>query len=379
MTTASRHDVSPVSDATPRPTTADDRSATDNLRVRRMEPLPTPEQIRAELPLSPEAIEMIARSRREVHEVLAGDDDRLLVVVGPCSAHDPDAVLDYAHRLAATRDRLGDDLVIVMRVYFEKPRTTVGWKGLINDPAIDGTFDISRGLRLARKVLLDVLDAGVPAGCEFLETTTPQYLADTVSYGAIGARTVESQVHRQLVSGLSMPVGLKNGSDGDVQVAVDGCVASAAAQTFLGIDKDGRAAVVETSGNPDAHVILRGGRAAPNHDAASVDAAATRVERAGLDTRIVIDASHGNSGKDHVRQVGVAAEIGAQVAGGDHRIGGVMLESFLVEGRQEPAPGGLVYGQSITDACMAWATTETVLDNLAAAARSRRQAAGVPK
>lgn len=345
---------------------------TTDLRVLRMEPLPTPREVREELPLPAEAAELVSRSRQQTQEVLRGTDDRLLVVVGPCSVHDPVAAVDYAHRLAEQARRLEDDLLVVMRVYFEKPRTTTGWKGLINDPDLDGTYDIPRGLRLGRRVLLDVLDAGVPAGCEFLETTTPQYLADTVTYGAIGARTVESQVHRQLVSGLSMPVGLKNGSDGDVQVAVDACVASAASQTFLGVDADGRAALVETVGNPDAHVILRGGRTAPNHDAASVAAAGARQARAGLDRRLVVDASHGNSRKDHVRQAEVAREIGAQVAAGEQIVGGVMLESFLVEGRQEPAPTGLVYGQSVTDACMSWGTTVGVLEDLAGAVRRRR-------
>jgi 3-deoxy-7-phosphoheptulonate synthase len=348
------------------------RSTTD-LRVLRMEPLPTPREVREELPLSEGGADLVARSRAEAQDVLRGADDRLLVVVGPCSVHDPVAAIDYASRLAEQARRLEDDLLVVMRVYFEKPRTTTGWKGLINDPDLDGSYDNPRGLRLGRRVLLDVLDAGVPAGCEFLETTTPQYLADTVTYGAIGARTVESQVHRQLVSGLSMPVGLKNGSDGDVQVSVDACVASAAHQTFLGVDSEGRAALVETAGNPDAHLVLRGGRAAPNHDAASVAAAGERLAAAGLGRRIVVDASHGNSRKDHVRQAQVAREIGEQVAGGSRLVGGVMLESFLVEGRQEPAPSGLVYGQSVTDACLGWGTTVDVLEDLAGAVRTRRR------
>lgn len=348
------------------------RTTTD-LRVLRMEPLPTPEQVRAGLALPEASAELVDRSRREVQEVLGGQDDRLLVVVGPCSVHDPVAALDYARRLAAQAHRLGEDLLVVMRVYFEKPRTTTGWKGLVNDPAMDGSYDIPRGLRLGRRVLLDVLEAGVPAACEFLETTTPQYLSDAVSYGAVGARTVESQVHRQLVSGLSMPVGLKNGSDGDVQVAVDACVAASAAQTFLGVDGQGRAAVVETIGNPDAHVVLRGGREAPNHDEAGVADAVHRLGAAGLPRRVVVDASHGNSRKDHVRQAQVAGEIAAQVAGGQDALVGVMLESFLVAGRQEPAPQGLVYGQSVTDACMGWESTVEVLDRLAAAVRARRQ------
>lgn len=350
-------------------------TATQDLRVLRMEPLPTPTEVLSEHPLPQHLAELVDRSRREIQEVLRGDDDRLVVVVGPCSVHDPDAAIDYARRLRVVADELSEDLLVVMRVYFEKPRTTTGWKGLINDPSLDGSYDIPRGLRLARQVLLDVLEAGLPAGCEYLETTTPQYISDTVSYGAIGARTVESQVHRQLVSGLSMPVGLKNGSDGSVQVAVDACVAAAAQQTFLGVDEQGRAALVETEGNPDGHVILRGGRRDPNHDAASVAAARALLQRAGLPERLVIDASHGNSRKDHVRQVEVAREIGAQVAAGDASIVGVMLESFLVAGKQAPAPGGLTYGQSVTDACMAWDTTAQVLRDLAADVRGRRQQA----
>lgn len=348
------------------------QTATHDLRVRRMEPLPTPAQIRGEQPLPDRLASLVQRSRREVQDVLRGADDRLLVVVGPCSVHDPVAVTEYAQRLSSLGDELAEDLVVVMRVYFEKPRTTTGWKGLINDPDLDGSYDIPRGLRIARRVLLDVLATGLPAGCEFLETTTPQYIADTVTYGAIGARTVESQVHRQLVSGLSMPVGLKNGSDGNVQVAVDACVASAAPQTFLGVDDAGRAAVVETQGNPDGHVVLRGGRSGPNADPESIGTTRELLLRAGLAPRFVVDASHGNSGKDHVRQAAVAREIAAQVAGGDVAIAGLMLESFLVGGRQEPAPRGLTYGQSVTDACMSWEVTTDVLRDLAGAARARR-------
>lgn len=350
------------------------RQNTEDLRVRQMQPLPSPREIHAELPLPDAAAELVASSRQQSQDILRGDDDRLLVVVGPCSAHDPEAVLDYARRLSAAAATLSDDLLIVMRVYFEKPRTTTGWKGLINDPDLDGSYDIPRGLRLARRVLLDVLATGVPTGCEYLETTTPQYIADTVTYGAIGARTVESQVHRQLASGLSMPIGLKNGSDGDVQVAVDACVAASAAQTFLGVDADGRAAVVVTAGNPDGHVILRGGRAAPNYDAESVAATAALLEKAGLPRRVVIDASHGNSRKDHRRQAEVAREVGAQVAGGSRDIVGVMLESFIVEGNQKPAASGLTYGQSVTDACMSWEDTDALLTDLAASVRARRSA-----
>lgn len=345
---------------------------TQDLRVVRMDPLPTPTELIDDLPLPERSAELVARSRAEVADVLAGRDDRLLVVVGPCSVHDPEAAIEYAQRLAALAKELSEDLLVVMRVYFEKPRTTVGWKGLINDPGLDGSYDIPRGLRLARQVLLDVLAAGLPAGCEFLETTSPQYIADTVSYGAIGARTVESQVHRQLASGLSMPIGFKNSSSGDVKVAVEGCLAAGSPQAFLGVDDQARAALVETTGNPDSHVILRGGANGPNYGGQHVRAAASQLEKAGLTPSVVVDASHGNSGKDHVRQAVVAGEVAQQVAAGERGISGVMLESFLVAGRQEPAPAGLTYGQSVTDACMAWDVTGDVLRQLAAASASRR-------
>lgn len=345
---------------------------THDLRVRGLDVLPTPAQIIDESPLPEAGAQVVAASRQATQDILAGTDDRLLVVVGPCSVHDPRAAVDYATRLSALAADLDEDLHVVMRVYFEKPRTTTGWKGLINDPGLDGSYDIPRGLRLARRVLLDVLDTGVGVACEFLETTSPQYIADAVSYGAIGARTVESQVHRQLASGMSMPIGFKNGSDGDVQVAIDACVAAAAEQTFLGVDLDGRSAMVRTAGNSDAHVILRGGRSGPNYAPPALLHALDLLERGGLPRRLVVDASHGNSGKDHVRQAQVAGEIAAQVAAGQDGIAGVMLESFLVAGRQEPAPAGLVYGQSVTDACMSWDTTARVLEDLAAAVRARR-------
>ncbi|UFU07116.1 3-deoxy-7-phosphoheptulonate synthase [Ruania halotolerans] len=354
------------------PTAERTAADTGDLRVRRMDPLPTPGEVLAELPLPASVAELVASARADAADVLAGADDRLLVMVGPCSVHDPVAAIEYASRLARVASRFSDDLVLVMRVYFEKPRTTTGWKGLINDPGLDGSYDIPRGLRLARQVLLDVLAEGVPAGCEFLETTSPQYIADTVSYGAIGARTVESQVHRQLASGLSMPVGFKNSSDGDVQVAVDACVAAAAPQAFLGVDTQARAALVETAGNPDSHVILRGGRRGPNYGAEHVRAVAERLAGVGR-AGVMVDASHGNSGKDHVRQAQVAGEIADAVAAGERSIAGVMLESFLVEGRQEPAPSGLMYGQSVTDACMSWEVTEGVLERLAIAAATRRR------
>ena len=355
-----------------------------NSRVAEFAPLPTPRELLAELPLTPDAQTTVARSRDEIRAVLDGVDDRLLVVVGPCSIHDPEAGLDYARRLAAVAREHREDLLIVMRTYFEKPRTTVGWKGLINDPHLDGSHDIATGLRAARRVLLGVLDLGLPTATEFLEPISPQYTADAISWGAIGARTAESQIHRQLVSGLSMPVGFNNGTDGGLQVAIDACGAASAAQAFLGIDDDGRAALVATSGNADTHLVLRGGAAGPNYDADSVVAASATLAAKGLNPRLVVDASHANSGKNHHRQAEVALEIGAQVASGglsSGAIAGVMLESFLVGGAQKldtSAAGaggvGLVYGQSATDACMEWAVTKDVLAELAGAARSRRTA-----
>lgn len=349
-----------------------DAHSTNDLRIRALDPLPAPATMLAELPLSERSAELVERSRGDVRDVVHGTDERLLVIVGPCSVHDPAAALDYARRLAPLAQQLSDDLVVVMRVYFEKPRTTVGWKGLINDPGMDESFDVNRGLRLAREVLLGVLDEGVPAACEFLEPTSPQYIADAVSWGAIGARNPESQVHRQLASGLSMPIGFKNATDGDVQAAVDGCVTAAAEHTFFGIDSEGRAAAVATTGNPDCHVILRGGRSGPNFDDASVADALDVVGASGLGRRLVIDASHGNSGKSHVRQAEVVREIAGSVAAGNRGISGIMMESFLVAGAQKPAPSGLVYGQSVTDACIDWDTTAELLQELAAASRARR-------
>jgi 3-deoxy-7-phosphoheptulonate synthase len=346
---------------------------TSNLRVTGYQPLVTPRELTGELPMDDERAAVVQRGRDAVHRIVAGADDRLLVVVGPCSVHDPVAAVDYAHRLAAAARRLSADLTVVMRVYFEKPRTTVGWKGLINDPGLDDTFDVPRGLRLARRLLLDVLGLGLPVGCEFLEPTSPQYIADAVSWGAIGARTPESQVHRQLASGLSMPVGFKNGTDGDVQVAIDGCRTAASRHVFFGVDEDGRAAVVSTTGNPDCHIILRGSRTGPNYGPGDVADALARLEKAQMPRRLIIDASHGNSGKDHVRQAVVTREIAEQVAAGQDGIAGVMLESFLVAGRQDLG-GELTYGQSVTDACVSWADTETLLEDLAAAVRARRAA-----
>jgi len=347
-----------------------------DLRIRALDPLPAPVTLRQELALGTAQSDLVAQSRREVRDVLAGDDDRLLVVVGPCSVHDPAAALDYATRLAAVARELADELCLVMRVYFEKPRTTVGWKGLVNDPHLDGSHDVHHGLRLAREVLLGVLDAGVPAGCEFLEPTSPQYLADAVTWGAIGARNSESQVHRQLASGLSMPVGFKNTTDGNVSGAVDGCVTAASEHVFFGADGEGRAAAVATTGNADCHVILRGGRTGPNYAADDVTRALDAARAAGLTGPaahgVVVDASHGNSGKDHVRQAEVVRELAGRIAAGEQGITGLMLESFLVAGAQPPAPSGLVYGQSVTDKCMDWPTTATLLTELAAAVRTRR-------
>jgi 3-deoxy-7-phosphoheptulonate synthase len=351
--------------------------STSNTRVVALEALPTPAQVRAELPLSDRAAELVSDSRAQIEAVLRGEDPRLLVVVGPCSVHDPEAALDYARRLAVVAGRHRDDLLVVMRVYFEKPRSTGGWKGLINDPYLDGTHRVSDGLRMARRLLVDVLELGLPVGCEFLEPTSPQYIADAVSWGAIGARTTESQIHRQLASGLSMPVGFKNATDGDVQVAVDGCTVAAQHHVFFGVTDEGRAALVSTGGNDAAHIILRGGRGAPNCDSESVAKAAGLLARAGLTPRVVVDASHGNSGKSHVRQASVLRELADQVRAGEP-IAGIMAESFLVPGKQqltEAGRTGLVYGQSITDACIGWPETAMLLDVLATASHERRQAA----
>jgi 3-deoxy-7-phosphoheptulonate synthase len=346
-------------------------TATSDLHVVSFQPLISPHELLAELPLGDERAALVSRSRDEVRRVLDGEDDRLLVVVGPCSVHDPVAALEYARKLAPLAAQLRDDLAIVMRVYFEKPRTTLGWKGLINDPDLDGSFDVHRGLRMARRLLLDVLDLGLPVGCEFLDPTSPQYIADTATWGAIGARTSESQVHRQLASGLSMPIGFKNATDGNVQVAVDAATVSLSGHVFFGVDDAGRAAIVSTTGNPDAHVILRGGSAGPNYGEADIADAVSLLEKAGRPRHLVVDASHGNSNKDHIRQAVVAGEIGEQIAAGERGIAGVMLESFLLPGRQEIGPE-MVYGRSVTDACMSWEMTETVLADLAAAVRSRR-------
>ncbi|MBI3635306.1 MAG: 3-deoxy-7-phosphoheptulonate synthase [Candidatus Rokubacteria bacterium] len=346
---------------------------TKDLRVENIRPLVPPAILLEELPLSEAASATVARGRDEIRAVLDRRDDRLVVVVGPCSIHDPRAGLDYARRLKQTAGALAADLLVVMRIYFEKPRTTVGWKGLINDPRLDGSFVINEGLRTARRFLRDVNELGVPAGCEFLDPITPQFLADLVAWGAIGARTTESQVHRELASGLSMPVGFKNGTDGGVQIAIDALRAAAHAHRFIGVTEQGLAGIVSTRGNPDCHVILRGGESGPNYDAVNVQKTLAALRDARQPERVMIDASHGNSGKDHRRQPLVLRDVAAQVAEGERGILGVMMESFLVEGRQDLGdPARLAYGQSITDACLGWDATVPVLETLADAARVRR-------
>jgi 3-deoxy-7-phosphoheptulonate synthase len=327
-----------------------------------------------EIPRTLTATRVVTASRNAIHAILNGADDRLLVVVGPCSVHDPDAAVDYATRLAAVREQLSDRLEIVMRVYFEKPRTTVGWKGLINDPNLDGSFDINKGLRLARNVLSAVNNLGLPAGTEFLDVATPQYIADLVAWAAIGARTTESQIHRELASGLSCPVGFKNGTDGNVRIAADAVKSASHPHHFMAVTKRGRSAIAATSGNEDCHVILRGG-SRPNYDRASVASASAELARAGVAPRIMIDASHANSSKKPENQPLVVADIAGQVSEGDQRIVGVMIESNLVAGRQEVLPGAtLTYGQSITDGCIDWQTTVPALNLLADAVAARREA-----
>ncbi len=348
--------------------------STDDLRITAIKPLTTPIEVMRQHPRTDAATRTVISARHAFHNILAGTDDRLAVIVGPCSIHDPAAALDYAKRLVALRDSLGDRLEIIMRVYFEKPRTTVGWKGLINDPNLDGSFDIDTGLHTARALLLDIANLGLPAACEFLDMTTPQYLADLVSWAAIGARTTESQIHRELASGLSCPVGFKNGTDGNVRIALDAVQSAAQPHHFMAVTKDGRSAIAATTGNEDCHIILRGGKT-PNYDAQSVDAASQAAEKAGLPAAIMIDASHANSAKKPENQPAVLADIGTQLAAGDRRIIGVMVESNLVAGRQDLVPGhDLVYGQSITDGCIDWDTTVTALEALAEAVEQRRAA-----
>jgi 3-deoxy-7-phosphoheptulonate synthase len=344
-------------------------------RIERVVPLLAPRALLDELPLSDAQAQVVLRGRSEIHAILDGVDDRLLVVVGPCSVHDVDATLEYARRLSEQASRLRDELLVAMRVYFEKPRTTTGWKGLINDPHLDGSRDVNTGLRVARGLLLEVLDLELPVGCEFLDPITPQYISDAVSWGAIGARTTESQIHRQLGSGLSMPVGFKNRTDGNVQVAVDAVRAAAIPHAFAGIDIAGSPAILYTRGNRDCHIILRGGPGAPNYHSELVAHALGLLQSAGLRERVVVDLSHDNSGKEAERQPLVAADVAAQIAGGSEAVVGVMLESFLVAGRQNlESPDSLTYGQSITDACIGWEATVEVLDGLADAVRARRSA-----
>ena len=348
------------------------RYMTDDLRIREIKELSPPAHVIREFPCTDEVGHVVFEARSALHAILHGMDDRLIVVIGPCSIHDTKAALEYAHRLKAERDRLGEDLAIVMRVYFEKPRTTVGWKGLINDPDLDGSFRINHGLRVARELLMEINALGLPAGCEYLDMITPQYIADLVSWGAIGARTTESQVHRELSSGLSCPVGFKNGTDGNVRIAAEAIRAAQQPHHFLSVTKGGHSAIVSTKGNEDCHIILRGGRT-PNFDAASVDAACQELAKNGLAQRLMIDASHANSNKNHENQLTVAEAIAAQLAAGETRIIGVMVESHLLGGRQDLVPGKpLVYGQSITDACLGWDDSVRLLDVLAAGVRNRR-------
>ena len=345
---------------------------TDDTRIREIKELVRPSHLLREFPVSDKAAKTVYETRQAIHRVLHGADDRLLVIMGPCSVHDVKSARDYAGKLKRERDKFAGELLVVMRVYFEKPRTTVGWKGLINDPNLDGSFRINEGLRLARRLLIDLNESGMPVGCEFLDMITPQYIADLVAWGAIGARTTESQIHRELASGLSCPVGFKNGTDGGVKVAVDAVRAASAPHHFLSVTKGGHSAIVSTSGNEDCHIILRGG-SKPNYDGASVDAAAKALAEAGVPVRLMIDFSHGNSSKKPEKQVEVAQDVAGQLAGGDTRIFGVMAESHLKAGRQDLVPGKeLVYGMSITDGCIGWDDSRKVLAELADGVRQRR-------
>jgi 3-deoxy-7-phosphoheptulonate synthase len=346
---------------------------TDDLRIREIKELAPPSHAMSENPCTPEVSSLVFETRQSLHRILHGMDDRLVVVIGPCSIHDTKAAIEYAQKLKAQRDRLSGELEIVMRVYFEKPRTTVGWKGLINDPELDGSFNINKGLRTARSLLLEINAMGLPAGCEFLDMITPQYIADLVSWGAIGARTTESQVHRELASGLSCPVGFKNGTDGNVRIAVDAMKAASQPHHFLSVTKAGHSAIVSTLGNEDCHVILRGGKA-PNFDAASVQAACDEMAKAGLAQRVMIDASHANSNKKPENQPAVCVDVGSQIAQGETRVMGLMIESHLVAGRQDLIAGQpLVYGQSVTDGCIDWESSVKVLEALAESVRERRR------
>jgi 3-deoxy-7-phosphoheptulonate synthase len=347
---------------------------TDDLRIQAIKEVVAPNAVIAEHPISDTAAQTTAETRQAVHNILHGTDDRLLVVIGPCSIHDPKAALEYASRLKVIRDELADDLLIIMRVYFEKPRTTVGWKGLINDPHLNGSFEINKGLSLARQLLCNINDMGIPAGTEYLDLITPQYISDLISWGAIGARTTESQAHRELASGLSCPVGFKNGTNGSLKIAIDAVHAASQPHYFLSLTKAGHSAIFSTTGNEDCHIILRGGTE-PNYDAKSVEAAAQEMQAAGLEPRLMIDFSHANSSKQHRRQLVVGEDVAGQIAAGDTRIKGAMIESHLEEGRQDISEDQeMLFGQSITDACINWASSEILLHDLAAAVRARRNA-----
>ena len=351
----------------------DKTSQTDNNRIKNLTVLPPPEHLIRFFPIKGSPVEtLISRTRKTIQKIIRGQDERLLAIVGPCSIHDPAAALDYAQRLVKLREQYRDTLEIVMRVYFEKPRTTVGWKGLINDPGLDNSFRINDGVRLARQVLWEINEIGLPAGTEFLDMITPQYIGDLIAWGAIGARTTESQVHRELASGLSCPVGFKNGTDGNLRIAADAIKAAQAPHHFLSVTKAGHSAIVSTRGNEDCHAILRGGQE-PNFDAASVDAASNALAAAGVCNKVMVDFSHGNSRKQHRLQIEVAKDVAGQLAAGDDRIMGVMVESHLKEGRQDLVPGKeLEYGKSITDACIGWEDSVEVLDILAEGVRQRR-------
>jgi 3-deoxy-7-phosphoheptulonate synthase len=352
------------------------RPETDDLRIAGIDPLISPAVLSYYLPITNEAADLVANSRRDAEAILRGDDDRLLVVVGPCSIHDPSAALEYGKRLKTLIDRHRDDLLIIMRVYFEKPRTTVGWKGLINDPHLDNSFDINRGLRIARELLLELASFGVPAGTEFLDSISPQYIADLIAWGANGARTTESQIHRELASGLSMPVGFKNGTGGSIQIAIDAIGAAREPHYFLSVTKQGVSAIVTTTGNQACHLILRGGSTGPNYDAGSIAEVEAQLEKAGLATQLMVDCSHGNSSKDYRNQPLVARDLCDQIAAGSRSISSIMIESNLVEGNQklDSDPASLVYGQSVTDACISWESTEEVLAKFGEAVRARRAA-----
>ena len=351
---------------------------TVDVNIRQLDPIPAPRVFLRSRPLDPERMELVRDSRQAIRNVLHGRDDRLLVITGPCSVHDPKAALEYARRLSAVNERLKDRLLIVMRVYFEKPRTTVGWKGLINDPDLDGTFNIRKGIRLARQVLWQVLGQGIPAATEWLDPITPQYLSDAVSWGAIGARNTESQVHRELASGMSMPMGFKNSTEGSVKAAVDSCLAAASEHHFLSINLDGHVIAAETRGNPDCHIILRGSGHGPNYDPESVRSALEAIHQAplgpGACRGLIVDAAHGNCGKDPVREAQVVEELADRLAKGEQGLSGIMMESFLEGGHQKPAPlDQLVFGRSVTDACISWDRTEELLQILADAVQARRE------